>query len=46
LIDAERLEVKVLRGMKETIKRSPNLIIITEWVNFDEYSNVTMEQKK
>ena len=30
-MDVELLEVPVLEGMKETIKRSPNLIIVIEW---------------
>lgn len=31
LLDVERLEVKVLLGMKNTIQNSPNLIIMAEW---------------
>lgn len=33
LLDVERLEVECLYGMKETILRSPNIIILCEWAN-------------
>lgn len=31
LIDVERLEVECLSGMKATIERSPNIVIMCEW---------------
>lgn len=31
LIDTERMELEVFNGMKETILRSPNIIILCEW---------------
>lgn len=33
LIDVERLEVECLEGMRETILRSPKLILMVEWMN-------------
>lgn len=31
LIDVERMEIECLEGMKETILRSPNIVITLEW---------------
>jgi hypothetical protein len=31
LIDTERLELKVMKGLEETIERSPNMVIMCEW---------------
>lgn len=31
LIDVETLEIKALDGMREVIKRSPNLVMFVEW---------------
>ena len=31
LIDVEAMELKVLRGMRELIVRSPDLVIVCEW---------------
>ena len=31
LIDVEQMELEALYGMKEIVKRSPDLIILTEW---------------
>ena len=33
-IDVEAMDVECLEGMKETIKRSPNLVIGTEWSGY------------
>ena len=34
LVDVERLDVECLEGMKETIKRSPNMKIAIEWSGY------------
>ena len=31
LIDVEKMEIGCLEGMKETLRRSPDLIIMCEW---------------
>ncbi len=43
MIDVERSEVECLEGMKETILRSPNIVIMCEWAG---YSNNSKEIKK
>ena len=44
LIDTERMELEVFNGMKNTILRSPNIIILCEWSGA--YFRGTGETKK
>jgi hypothetical protein len=44
LIDTERMELEVFNGMKQTILRSPNIIILCEWSGA--YFKGTGEAKK
>ena len=37
LIDVEMLDLECLEGMKEVIKRSPNIIIVIEWSGYSSH---------
>lgn len=39
LIDTEMSEIEVLEGMKDTIRRSPNMIIVAEWSGYSKNMN-------
>lgn len=46
LIDVERLEVECMEGMLETIRRSPNLVMMVEWMNISVNTNNIAERIK
>ena len=37
LMDVQMMEVDALEGMKETIRRSPNIVLNVEWTGYTHY---------
>lgn len=46
LIDVQYLELECLEGMKEVMKRSPNLIIVIEWSGYSIHMVQTEYEKR
>jgi hypothetical protein len=45
LTDTQGMEVECLEGLKETMQRSPNMVLVVEWMGYSYTPEMTKERR-